>query len=119
MSRYTVFNIALGIVLIAGGSLLIRSREQLRRCVRASIAILFISFPWDFFAIAFGAWDYNDPGPRLFTVPMNDLAFFVICSFFAAAVLSWRGRLPTRNAGESSSKHGRHEDPHGKSNGAS
>ena len=69
-------------------------------CVRVAVLITLIGYPWDFFAIRLGVWDYpNDPGSRLYGVPLNDLWFMLWSTHFASCLLIASRRRYSRNDG--------------------
>lgn len=89
MSAYSAFNLALASFLVPASALLIRSRRQLRACVVATTLSVLVGYPWNSFAIASRVWASLDPGPRLYAVPLNDVAFLALCTLFTSAVLTW------------------------------
>lgn len=91
MSTYTIYNMVLAAVILPLGiGLLLRNGTitLLLASARVALLVTLIAFPWDFFAIQFSAWRYpNDPGPRIYGVPVNDLVFIWLCTFLACSVL--------------------------------
>jgi lycopene cyclase domain-containing protein len=91
MTGYTIYNVVLA-TLILPPIVWYAAREARWRDLRISIRVSFlmavIAYPWDFFAIHHNVWAYpNDPGPRLYDVPLNDLVFIWICTQLASSVL--------------------------------
>lgn len=91
MSRYSLFNISLAIGVLPTCWWLLRSRSQAAswsRVARVATLLVLIAYPWDFFAIQLGVWTYpNDPGPRIYTVPINDLVFIWLCTCLTSSIL--------------------------------
>lgn len=87
MSNYTLFNLVLGFLVLVVCTCLTRKPAFHRLAGRISVMMVIIAFPWDFFAVTMGVWVYSDPGPLLFTVPVNDSAFIFICTYLAVIVL--------------------------------
>ena len=91
MTEYTIFNLVLALLIlppIVWQAVRQARWHDLRISARISFLMAVIAYPWDFFAIHLHVWDYpNDPGPRLYDVPLNDLAFIWICTQLASSVL--------------------------------
>ena len=91
MTGYTIYNLVLAALILPPIVwLAVRQARwhDLRISTRISFMMAAIAYPWDFFAIHLKVWDYpNDPGPRLYDVPLNDLVFIWICTQLASSVL--------------------------------
>ena len=101
MTGYTVYNLVLA-VLILPPIVFLNARQSrwddLRISTRISFLMAVIAYPWDFFAIHHEVWDYpNDPGLRIFDVPLNDLIFIFLCTQLASTVLLAVVRRQSRN----------------------
>lgn len=88
MTKYAVLNCFLFGVAGVAVLLCVRSRRQAVAVFRTATTITLLAFPWDHFAIRFGAWAHPDPGPQLFGVPLNDLAMCFACTLFSASMLN-------------------------------
>jgi lycopene cyclase domain-containing protein len=91
MTKYSIFTVAV-VVVSTSVSLYILKRCNLLQSFRTAGLIAFkitvIAYPWDFFAIQLGAWTFpQDPGFRLYGVPINDSLFIWACSLLTVAVL--------------------------------
>lgn len=65
-----------------------RRLERVLQAARIALLITVLAYPWDFFAIHLNVWTYpRDPGPRLHTVPLNDLVFMWLCSLLACSLI--------------------------------
>lgn len=91
MSKYSIFTIAIVTASTFVSLYLLNHRNQLhsfRTAATIALKMTLIAYPWDFFAIQLGAWTYpQDPGPRLYGVPINDSLFIWACTLFTVAVL--------------------------------
>lgn len=87
MSLYSLFNLVLGLLFGAASVLLVGFTRWHRLAARISVLMVLAAYPWDFFAIHLQVWAHHDPGPRLFTVPVNDLIFIFICTYLTVCVL--------------------------------
>ena len=88
MSSYVWFNIVFSIFAAITSMASARTRSDLLRYMRVGLIITLIGYPWDFLAISLGVWVYpQDPGMRLYGVPLNDLWFMFAASLFAASFL--------------------------------
>ena len=97
MNNYTLFNILLTIFTILFLIAKAKSLKSLKITFNVSIVMTLIGYPWDFFAIKSGVWTYpNNPGLRLFNVPVNDLWFMFLCSTITTAFL-YRDRINFRH----------------------
>lgn len=97
MSNYFLFNISLTIFTLVFLIIKVKSIKCLKVTLNVSLIIILIGYPWDYFAIKIGAWSYpNDPGLRLFSVPINDLWFMFLCSILTTAFL-YRERIYFRS----------------------
>lgn len=109
MNLYAAYNIGLA-TLILPVSFWIAARPTRRAdlllAARVAVLVTLISYPWDFFAIQLGVWRYpRPPGPTVHGVPINDLVFIWLCSFFTSGVLR---RLHRRQP--SSKRHSKREN---------
>lgn len=91
MTGYTIYNAVL-VVLILPPVFWLAARQARWRDLRISTRISFlmavIAYPWDYFAIHHNVWAYpNNPGFKLYDVPLNDLIFIWICTQLASSVL--------------------------------
>jgi len=112
MTPYTAYNLVLAtfVLLISYClSLLGNQRKDFLVSARVALLVTLVGYPWDFFAIHAGVWTYpNDPGTRIYDVPLNDLVFMWLCSHFTCFLLiavrrrySGRDRqAKSKNAGE-------------------
>lgn len=93
MSTYTLYNLCLVLVVVGGALMLVHIPTRFRhlvRCARIATLVAIFSFPWDYFAIGTGVWSYpENPGPRLYGVPVNDMIFLWLCTFFTTSYLIW------------------------------
>ena len=92
MATYTLYNLALAVVILPV-SYLVAIRNNMRRSLllsaRAAWLLTMILYPWDFFAIRLGVWTYPKyAGLRIYDVPLNDLFFIWLCSYLACVVLT-------------------------------
>ena len=92
MTRYTAYNLILGVIVLVFSAWLLGPGPARRRGVgaaaRVALLLTLMGYPWDFFAIRLGVWSYpQDPGPRLFDVPVNDLVFMWLCTYLTCSVL--------------------------------
>lgn len=108
MTDYAVYNLGLAAVLVPISLIMLKRGRfwfELGRAVRVGLTITLIGFPWDFFAIRQGVWNYpKSPGLIVHGVPVNDLVFMWLCSYFAASVLIW-SRLAAGSKGHPERKH--------------
>lgn len=89
MATYSVFNTAIFILAGVVAFAFTRDRRSFLANVRVSLLVVLLGLPWDFFAIENGIWIYpRDPGPRIFTVPLNDLWFMFSCSLITATLIA-------------------------------
>ena len=114
MRNYLLFNLA---VFVLTGVLVLcftRNRRELVRNLRISIIMVCIAVPWDFFAIQNRSWIYpNDPGPTLFTVPLNDLGFIFLATMITCTALTRVCfRIDPGGQDQSESEDGSNETPH-------
>lgn len=109
INRYGIYNAALvALVLTASWWMLARAgrRQGLFLSARIGLLVVFLGYPWDFFAIRLGIWDYpNSPGAKVYGVPVNDLVFMWISTFLTTSVLI---TIIGREAG--SERHSERED---------
>lgn len=87
MSDYTLFNVGLGVCVAISSSYLLRQGRFHLLAARIGLLLVLIAYPWDFFAIKLSVWTYSAPGPRLFSVPLNDLIFIFLCTYLTVTVL--------------------------------
>ena len=88
MISYTVFNVCFTLFVLGFCILKVKSKRCIAISIKVSLAVVFISYPWDYFAIKLGAWSYPiDPGLRFFEVPLNDLWFIILCSIVTTVFL--------------------------------
>lgn len=91
MNPYLAYNIGLAtIVLPASYWIVARPSRRVDLLLSARIAFLLvlISYPWDFFAIRLNVWRYPvDPGLTIHGVPLNDLLFIWLCTYFTCSLL--------------------------------
>ena len=91
MNLYTVYNLGLAFfALLALCLLRVFSKRwsDLSLAVRIAFMVTLISYPWDFFAIHMGAWQYPvHPGFKIHDVPANDLIFIWLCSVLTSSFL--------------------------------
>src|SRR2546421_3014095 len=99
MKPYTAYILSLAAFVLPVSYKLAGSRNRQRNLLlsaRIAFLVTLIGYPWDFFAIHAGVWKYpNDPGLRIYDVPLNDLFFMwlgthLACSFLIAI----EGRKP-------------------------
>ena len=94
MTSYTKFNlVVLGACALLTFPLYV-SKQRFLTAIRTATFVTVLAFPWDFFAIWLNVWDYSDPGPRLFSVPVNDLIFIFSCTYFSSMYLLSLDRAP-------------------------
>jgi lycopene cyclase domain-containing protein len=109
MSRFTIFNAIFTLIVAVILAVFLRSRREFRVTLQVALYVTALSYPWDFFAITIGAWDYTSPGPRIFSVPINDLVFIFSASAFSAGIFA---RSVLRRDAKTESEHRRHKGPH-------
>lgn len=98
MTTYGWFNIVFACVCsIASAFFLRRRRQAWHRAIRTAAFVTLLAYPWDYFAGSLGAWTYENPGVRLFNVPLNDLVFIFFATVLTTAVLV-SGGVIRRNA---------------------
>lgn len=83
---YSLFNAALSLPILTSVAFLLRTRREFAKALRVALGIAIISYPWIYFLISLGAWDYSQPGPRLFRVPINDLIFTFLCTLLSGSL---------------------------------
>jgi|GEM_PF-3314343 len=115
MSRFTIFNVIFTAIVAITLTILLRDRRELRLTLQVSLYVTALSYPWDFFAITIGAWSYTSPGPRIFSVPINDLLFIFSASAFSAGVFA---RAVLCRDAKTEAEHRGYEGPHRKVDGA-
>ena len=83
---YTLVNaIAAAFAVVVWISL--KSARQRRRLLKLSALSAMLGFPWLYFGVQQGSWAHSAPGPRLFSVPVNELLLAVIMAFINGGVL--------------------------------
>lgn len=89
MTPYTIYNLAFAAAALPASWALAGGRmNSFLLSARVGLLLMLLGYPWDFFAIHSNVWRYVvDPGPRLFDVPINDLAFMWLCSHLCSSVL--------------------------------
>jgi lycopene cyclase domain-containing protein len=91
MNAYYLYNSILAVVIFFIAYWLAPPKNKIRDLLiasRISLLMTMMVYPWDFFAIHHRAWAYpDDPGIRLYGVPVNDLIFTWLCTTLAASVL--------------------------------
>ena len=90
MTTYSWFNVVFASVCCAASMLFLRRRDEWHRAIRTASFVTALAYPWDYFAASLGAWTYEQPGPRLFRVPINDLIFIFFATVLTTAVLANR-----------------------------
>lgn len=113
MTDYGILNVFL---LTAGATALLlwtTTWREMVSVVRTAGAITLLAFPWDHFAIRWGAWAHTDPGPELFGVPVNDLLMCFACTLFSASLLNHSFHRNRRRESESEREGGTQEDGDG------
>lgn len=100
--RYALFNLGLAIILGFGGIAYARQRQVIFDACRTALFVTFLALPWDAWAIQRGVWTYGDPGPFVLGLPLNDVVFIALSSFFSACVVgkaldSWKGEAEWRH----------------------
>lgn len=98
MTTYALFNLVFAAAVAVVSPFLIKTRAQLRAVIHASLFITVFAYPWDFFAVHLGVWEYAQPGPLIYGVPLNDSVFIFVCMFLGAAIFC--------SGGQSDAKHG-------------
>jgi lycopene cyclase domain-containing protein len=101
MTVYAIYNLVLAILVYSVSYWLASPQEKINDLLvgaRISLLMTMMVYPWDFFAIHHNVWAYpNDPGIKLYDVPVNDLIFTWLCTALAASVLlALRRREATR-----------------------
>jgi len=91
MNLYTAYNLGLALFAFLALCLLRVFTKQwgdLLLAMRVAFMVTLISYPWDFFAIHMGAWQYPvHPGFKIHDVPVNDLIFIWLCSVLTSSFL--------------------------------
>lgn len=110
MSPYTAFNAALSIVVFSTSYFLLAPQRRCHALLAGRIGVLItlLSYPWDFFAVQLGVWRYPvDPGLTVYGVPVNDLTFIFLCTFFTSSVLLRIHRREASRERHAKSEHAR------------
>jgi len=96
MSPYTLYNLALAILVLPACYWLVGSHQRGRlilRLTRIAFLMTLMAYPWDFFAISLRAWRYpQHPGVNLYGVPLNDLFFMWVCTQLTCSILIFARR---------------------------
>jgi lycopene cyclase domain-containing protein len=91
VATYTLYNLALAVIILPVSYFVATRNNKTRSLLlsaRAAWLLTVLLYPWDFFAIRLGVWDYPKyPGLRIYGVPLNDSFFIWLCSFFACVLL--------------------------------
>ncbi len=91
MNLCGIYNLGLGILALLALYLLrvfTQCWSDLLLAIRIAFMVTLISYPWDFFAIHMGAWQYPvHPGFTIHDVPANDLIFIWLCSVLTTSFL--------------------------------
>lgn len=91
MSNYSWFNVVFAAICLIASTFFLRSNEEWQRAIRTAAFVTMLAYPWDYFAGSLGAWTYESPGTRLFSVPVNDLLFIFFATILTTGVLAnWR-----------------------------
>jgi len=114
VTNYVLFNLVFGAVVSLTVAFAVRSRRRLMTLIQTAIYVTLVAYPWDHFAIVSGAWTYENPGPLLFRVPINDMVFIFLGSLFSAVVLSERQPIGVGREPETEAKNSRDKAPHHK-----
>lgn len=96
MTTYSWFNVVFASICIIASKFFLRRREDWQRAIRTAAFVTVLAYPWDYFAGSLGAWTYENPGARLFSVPINDLVFIFFATILTTAVLA-NGRVVRRH----------------------
>lgn len=98
MTSYGLFNVVLALAAFSAAAVLFPQPklQHARTAGRVALLITIFAYPWDFFAVRLGVWLYPvEPGVMLYGVPVNDLVFMWLCSYFGASFLMWSDRRRT------------------------
>ena|ERR1041384_2807746 len=110
MAAYSLYNVCFAVVVLSASYWLADwhdRKQHLLIAARVALLITVLLYPWDFFAVRLGVWDYpKDPGLRIYGVPLNDSFFIWLCSFLAAVVLF---RIDRRGGARSQTHAQRHK----------
>lgn len=88
MNDYYIFNLILLIISCVSVYAFCKTLSDIKCCATASVAMVSIGFPWDYFAIKNAIWVYpTNPGILIYDVPLNDLWFIVNCTLIASSLL--------------------------------
>ncbi len=89
MIKYYYFNFCVFIIAIIASVIIVKPLKKIFTNLRISFLMVFICYPWDFFAIKLDIWAYpQNPGLIIFQVPLNDLWFIFSCTLITTAVLN-------------------------------
>ena len=97
MTTYSWFNVVFASICIIASVFFLWRRREWQRAIRTAAFVTTLAYPWDYFAGSLGAWTYENPGARLFGVPVNDLVFIFFATILTTAVLA-NGRVIRRDA---------------------
>ena len=85
MNNYLIYNFCLLLLLIILLAIFGCSKSEFIKFNKVSTILVLIGFPWDYFAIHLGVWEYpQNPGIRFYHVPINDLIFIYVSSMIAS-----------------------------------
>jgi lycopene cyclase domain-containing protein len=112
VTNYVLFNLVFGAVVSLTVAFAAMNRRHLVTLLQTAIYVTLVAYPWDHFAIVSGAWTYENPGPLLFRVPINDIVFIFLGSLFSSVVLSERQPIGVGGEPEPEAENGRDEAPH-------
>ena len=107
MTEYVVLNTVLGMVASGVAMRTISSLSQLRLVASLSASAVVLGLPWDYMALGLGAWAHGDPGPRIFTVPVNDLVLIFLMTFTTSSLVSGFILKQRRSGQATSEEHGK------------
>lgn len=92
MNSYTLFNVLFMILAVWVMFLKLGSMKQLLQRFRIGLILVLIGYPWDYYAISLGVWVYpNDPGPRIYGVPANDMWLLFSSTLIITSLLDGLG----------------------------
>ena len=100
MNLYFAYNATLAAIVLPSAYFVL---ERQTRCAdlllsaRIALQVTLIGYPWDFFAVRLGVWTYpRDPGIGVYGVPVNDLLFIWLGTYFSSSLLLGLGRRQAR-----------------------
>ncbi len=114
MTPYSSYNLILTMFVLPLSFLLAGSSNRLGNLLlsgRVALLVMLLGYPWDFFAIHLGVWNYpGNPGYRIYGVPINDLWFMWLCTHLACCFLIAIRRRYARGDGDPKSKNASKKD---------